>query len=512
MAINNDINIRSDLTDISNTIMHLYELSNYFEKMRREFSSLWYDNDGDLQVYLSKIDDWELFHLMEEFYRIGKDVSYSLSLELPLINNEKRYPVISEYIKMIEKSVASCKKEIYKLLIESKKIFLRKEKKLGHWKIDRLVEIHKEMLVNLNALKNEFKNIKISERYKIENNLKVDKSEPKEKYKINSSDYKSTEFEFDVALSFAGEDREYVEKVARYLTEKDIKVFYDKYEKTKLWGKDLYVHLDEIYQKKAKYCVMFLSSYYAEKLWTNHERKSAQARAFKEKGEYILPARFDETEVPGILPTVGYIDLRSLEPEEFGKLVIEKLKKSTTNILRNIDIFQKQSESKKQGKKIFNEKGVTEKEIPFLASNAWDKIKNEFGVSKLTFGRKIYFVKDKFKRKIIFRDTLNAYMLAENSFNKAAVILAGSIIEELLRLYLEYRNIRPSKNNFNEYIKLCESKGILKKGISKLSDSVRHFRNIVHLEKEIDPKYTISKAAAKNAVSSIFIISNDFLK
>jgi hypothetical protein len=40
MAINNDINIRSDLTDISNTIMHLYELSNYFEKMRREFSSL----------------------------------------------------------------------------------------------------------------------------------------------------------------------------------------------------------------------------------------------------------------------------------------------------------------------------------------------------------------------------------------------------------------------------------------------------------------------------------------
>jgi len=140
------------------------------------------------------------------------------------------------------------------------------------------------------------------------------------------------QFEYDVALSFAGEDRIYVEKVAKYLKKKDIKVFYDKYEITILWGKDLYVHLDEVYQKKARYCVMFLSCYYAEKLWTNHERKSAQARAFAEKGEYILPARFDNTEIPGIPPTIGYVDLRSLEPEVFGKLIIEKLKKGATNI------------------------------------------------------------------------------------------------------------------------------------------------------------------------------------
>ena len=201
----------------------------------------------------------------------------------------------------------------------------------------------------------------------------------------------------------------------------------------------------------------------------------------------------------------SYLDLiNSRVKDEKNKLIIYAE--------REVDIFQKQSESKIQGKKVFNEMSVTEKEIQFSALNAWARIKNEFGVSKITFGRKIYFVKGKFKREIIFRDTLNAYMLAENGFSKSAVILVGSIIEELLRLYLDYKNIHRSKNNFNEYIKLCESKGILKKGISKLSDSVRHFRNIVHLENEISPKYTISKAAAKNAVSSIFIISNDFLK
>ena len=34
--------------------------------------------------------------------------------------------------------------------------------------------------------------------------------------------------------------------------------------------------------------------------------------------------------------------------------------------------------------------------------------------------------------------------------------------------------------------------------------------NIVHLENEFSGKYTISKATAKGAITSIFTISNDF--
>ncbi|MGP8049154.1 MAG: hypothetical protein ACLPYB_00960 [Desulfobaccales bacterium] len=37
------------------------------------------------------------------------------------------------------------------------------------------------------------------------------------------------EKQFDVALSFAGEDRKYVEEVASNLRKMGIKVFYDKY-------------------------------------------------------------------------------------------------------------------------------------------------------------------------------------------------------------------------------------------------------------------------------------------
>jgi hypothetical protein len=54
---------------------------------------------------------------------------------------------------------------------------------------------------------------------------------------------------------------------------------YDAYEKAALWGKDLYQHLSDIYQKKARFCIIFASGDYAKKTWTTHELKSAQARA-----------------------------------------------------------------------------------------------------------------------------------------------------------------------------------------------------------------------------------------
>jgi hypothetical protein len=136
-------------------------------------------------------------------------------------------------------------------------------------------------------------------------------------------------FEYDVCFTFAGEDRPYVQKVANELKKSGVRIFYDQYEQANLWGKDLYVHLDEVYRHKARYCIMFISHQYALKLWTNHERRSAQARAFSENREYILPARFDDTEVPGLPPTVGYISLKDMSPKEFAALVKHKLQEAT---------------------------------------------------------------------------------------------------------------------------------------------------------------------------------------
>lgn len=132
-------------------------------------------------------------------------------------------------------------------------------------------------------------------------------------------------YDYEVALSFAGEDRNYVEQIAKILKKNNIRVFYDAYEKSNLWGKDLYAHLDDVYRLKSKFCVLFLSVNYKQKIWTNHERKSIQARAFKENDEYILPVKLDDTEIDGIRPTLGYLDGRMESPKSIVNAIKEKL-------------------------------------------------------------------------------------------------------------------------------------------------------------------------------------------
>ncbi|MBL1215619.1 MAG: TIR domain-containing protein [Ignavibacteriae bacterium] len=136
-------------------------------------------------------------------------------------------------------------------------------------------------------------------------------------------------FEYDIAISFAGEDREHAQQLSQLLTNRSVKVFYDEFEQSKLWGKNLYDYLSEIYSKQSEYCVMFLSKHYAAKAWTTIERQSAQERAFRESKEYILPIKIDDTEIPGIPSTVGYIDLREKTIEEIANLILVKLGKKT---------------------------------------------------------------------------------------------------------------------------------------------------------------------------------------
>jgi len=155
---------------------------------------------------------------------------------------------------------------------------------------------------------------------------KTKREEIKKVSSINDS-LKPEDAKFDIAISFAGEDRELAEKIASKLKDKQVNVFYDNYEKADLWGKNLYDYLSSVYSEKSKYCVMLLSKHYENKLWTNLERKSAQARAFRENREYILPIRIDDTKITGIHETVGYIDINSHSVDEIVDLIMNKLNK-----------------------------------------------------------------------------------------------------------------------------------------------------------------------------------------
>jgi tetratricopeptide (TPR) repeat protein len=132
-------------------------------------------------------------------------------------------------------------------------------------------------------------------------------------------------FEYDVALSFAEDDRGIVERLAVELTARGVRVFYDEFERASLWGKNLYSYLIDLYYSKSRYCITFISKNYVSRRWTNLEREAAQARTLSEDQEYILPIRLDDTSVPGFLPTIAYLDWDRDGIERIVQCVLWKL-------------------------------------------------------------------------------------------------------------------------------------------------------------------------------------------
>ncbi len=130
---------------------------------------------------------------------------------------------------------------------------------------------------------------------------------------------------YEVALSFAGEQRRYVEGVALALQARGIGVFYDEFEKSALWGKDLGEELQAVYEYKAGCVVLFISKAWVERAWPRHERRAALSRAVQEPGEYLLPVRFDDTAVPGLPDSVHYLQAGDHSPAEIASMIVQKL-------------------------------------------------------------------------------------------------------------------------------------------------------------------------------------------
>ena len=98
---------------------------------------------------------------------------------------------------------------------------------------------------------------------------------------------------YDYALSFAGSDRDIVEKVFKRLTTNEIAVFYDKNEQADILSMDVEEYLYPIYNSEAAYVIPFLSKEYPKRIWTKFESKS-----FKDRfgNNSVIPIWFDNVD------------------------------------------------------------------------------------------------------------------------------------------------------------------------------------------------------------------------
>jgi hypothetical protein len=130
---------------------------------------------------------------------------------------------------------------------------------------------------------------------------------------------------FDIAVSFAGEDREFVEKVVRGLLRSVVRVFYDRFEQHDMLGRDLGRYLDQIYQHSAHFVAVFISKAYAEKAWTKHEFSSALAGKILGREDYILPILLDTTQIAGLPTTIGYVSAQGVNPAFIAEVLSKKI-------------------------------------------------------------------------------------------------------------------------------------------------------------------------------------------
>ena len=175
---------------------------------------------------------------------------------------------------------------------------------------------------------------------------------------------------YDVALSFAGEQRDYVKEVAEKLQSLNIFTFYDsnEVEIIRLWGGNLAENLQDVYENKASYVVMFISREYVEKAWTNHERRSALSGAIQKKTT-ILPVRFDDTPVPGLPTDVAYLQADGFPPHKLAEYVAKKLDRALSPVFNTHEAEAVESVS--QEFVLFSTEDKRQYFIPFLDAR-WD--------------------------------------------------------------------------------------------------------------------------------------------
>ncbi len=132
---------------------------------------------------------------------------------------------------------------------------------------------------------------------------------------------------FDVALSFPGEVREYVESVAAEL-EKRIgqnSYFYDKNYIAQLARPSIDTLLQEIYRYRSKLVVVFLCEKYQEKEWCGIEFRAIKEMILERDYQKVMFIKMDEGCVDGVFKTDGYIDGRTHPPSEVASFIQERV-------------------------------------------------------------------------------------------------------------------------------------------------------------------------------------------
>jgi len=133
---------------------------------------------------------------------------------------------------------------------------------------------------------------------------------------------------FDVALSFPGEYRKYVEEVYNeFIQINGINTcFYDKTYQSQLARPSLDILLQDIYRRRSTLIVVFICADYDSKPWCGIEFRAIREFIMdKEYNHKIMFVKMDSSNVDGVFKVDGYIDANTYTAQETARLIKERL-------------------------------------------------------------------------------------------------------------------------------------------------------------------------------------------
>ncbi len=143
-----------------------------------------------------------------------------------------------------------------------------------------------------------------------------------------------TQKRFRVALSFAGENRDFVKVVAEQLSEEvgQQRVLYDQYYEAEFSRLNLDTYLPRLYREEAELVVVFLCPDYRSKRWCQLEwRHIKNLITTVDEGRIMLTSFDDPGDLSdmGILSGDGYAKIGTRSAEEISNLILQRLQSLT---------------------------------------------------------------------------------------------------------------------------------------------------------------------------------------
>lgn len=132
---------------------------------------------------------------------------------------------------------------------------------------------------------------------------------------------------FQVALSFPGEHRTFVEGVAAELERQlgPCACFYDRYYEALLARPNLDLVLQGIYGERSGLVVAFVCAEYDAKDWCGIEWQKIRERRASGSEADIMYVRIGDGEVKGMSRLDGYVDATARSPEEVAALIVQRV-------------------------------------------------------------------------------------------------------------------------------------------------------------------------------------------